>query len=355
MTIEPKINVYERAPAPQSTPDNIASTVAVIGAFNSEITDLTACNVASEAHQKFGTMENEGDFKGTDTIDELFSGASTVLFVNTTTWDTSGDDPVAETTLTQAKLTAALDKLHHERFNNLFVAEELSDAFQTIVSAWLDAEFEAKYPHGQIAQLQKANAAAYETSISKFNDNVYYINTQQFTINGTTLSLNRSTAWLVGYICRQSIDTSLTNQIIEGVTAVTPEYSTATGELGAALLNLNIPFLKCRNRRTQKFYCVNSMLPDGFDLYINRTRDAILENIAVETALGQKNNAKTENGIITMMEGLIQYYVNDLNLLNGITYHIEHNSTNTIDVVIDEMVFADIITTINVYYSIEVQ
>lgn len=355
MATEPKINVYERSPVPQAIPDNIASTVAIIGAFDSEITALTVCNDVSEAHQKFGTMGTEGTFKGTDAIDGLFTGASTVLFVNITTWDTSGDDPVAETTLTQAKLTAALAKLHNERFNNLFIAEQLSDAFQTIVSAWLDAEFEAKYPHGQIAQLQLANAAAYATSVGKFNDNVYYINTQQFTVNGTTLSLNRSTAWLVGYICRQSVDTSLTSQVIEGVTAVTPEYSTATDELGAALLNLNIPFLKCRNRRLQTYYCVNSQLPDGYDLYINRTRDVILDNIAVETALGQKNNAKTENGIVTVMEGLIQHYVNDLQLLEGITYHVERPSSKLINVVIDEMIFADIITTINIYYSISIQ
>lgn len=355
MATETRINVYERAPTPQKVPDNIASTVAIIGAFDSEISDLTVCNDVSEAHQKFGTMVTEGTFKGTDAIDGLFTGASTVLFVNITTWDTSGDTPVAETTLTEAKLTAALDKLHHERFNNLFIAEQLTDAFQTIVSAWLDAEFEAKYPHGQIAQLQQSTAAAYETSVDKFNDNIYYINTQQFTVNATTLSLNRSTAWLVGYICRQAVDTSLTSQVIEGVTAVTPEYSTATGELGAALLNLNIPFLKCRNRRLQTYYCVNSQLPDGYDLYINRTRDVILDNIAVETALGQKNNAKTENGIVTVMEGLIQHYVNDLQLLDGITYHIEKPSSKIINVVIDEMIFADIITTINIYYSISIQ
>lgn len=355
MASETQINVIEREPIPASVPDNIASTVAVIGAFDSEITNLTVCNDVTEAHQKFGTMGTEGNFKGTDAIDGIFTGASTVLFVNITTWDTSGTDPVAETTLTEAKLTEALTKLHHERFNNLFIADQLSDAFQTIVSAWLDAEFEAKFPHGQIAQLQKSTAAAYETSVAEFNDNVYYINTQQFTVNGTTLSLNRSTAWLVGYICSQAVDTSLTSQIIEGVTAVTPEYSTATGELGAALLNLNIPFLKCRNRRLQQFYCVNSQLPDGYDLYINRTRDVILENITVETALGQKNNTKTENGIVTVMEGLIQHYVNDLNLLEGITYHIEKPSNKTINLIIDEMLFADIVTTLNIYYSINVQ
>ena len=355
MAVEPKVIVREQAPVPQATPDNIASTIAVIGAFDSEITALTICNDVREAHTKFGTMGTEGTFKGTDAIDGLFTGASSLLVVNITTWDTSGTDPVAETTLTTEKLAAALAKLHNESFDILFIADQLSDTFQTTVSAWLDAEFEAKYCHGQVAQLQKSTAGDYTTSVAKFNNNVYYINTQQFTMNGTTLSLNRSTAFIAGYIASLPLDTSLTSKIIPGVTAVTPEYSTATAELGATLLSLNIPFLKCRNRRLQTFYCVNSELPDELDLYINRTRDAVLNNIAIETALGEKNNAKTENGIITLMEGLKQHYVNDLGLLEDITYHIEKNSTKIIDVVIDSMVFEDIITTINIYYSINVE
>lgn len=356
MAQETTIVVREQAPIPKSTtPDTISSSIAVIGAFDSEITALTICNNVREAHTKFGTMSTEGTFKGTDAIDGLFTGATSLSVVNITTWDTSGTDPVAETTLTEAKLTAALDKLHNERFDILFIADQLTDAFQTIVSAWLDAEFEAKYCHGQVAQLQKSTAGEYTTSVSKFNNNVYYINTQQFTMNGTTLSLNRSTAFIAGYIAGLTVDTSLTNKIIPGVTAVTPEYSTAVGQLGATLLGLNIPFLKCRNRRLQTFYCVNSMLPDELDIYINRTRDTILNNMAVETAFGQKNNEQTENGIITLIEGLKQSYVNDLNLLEDIEYHVEKINTKTINVVIDSMLFADIVTTINVYYTINVE
>ena len=354
MAVEPKVIVREQAPVPQSTPDNIASTIAIIGAFDSEITALTICNNVREAHTKFGTMDTEGDFKGTDAIDGLFTGASSLFVANITTWS-GGGTPAPSTNITTEKLEAALALLHNERFDILYIADQLSDAHQTIVSAWLDAEFEAGYPHGQVAQLQQSTASAYTTSVGKFNNNVYYINTQQFTMNGATLSLNRSTAFIAGYIASLSVDSSLTSKVIPGVTAVTPEYSTATGEMGATLLALNVPFLKCRNRRLQTFYCVNSMLPDELDLYINRTRDAVLNNIAVETALGEKNNAKTENGIITLMEGLKQRYVNDLNLLEDITYHIEKNSTKIIDVVIDSMLFDDIITAINLYYSIEVQ
>lgn len=353
MAVESQVIVREQAPVPQEIPENMASTIAVIGAFDSEITDLTLCNSAREAHQKFGTMGTEGDFKGTDAIDGLFTGASSLLVVNITTWN--GSTP--ETTITQAKLGAALNKLHNESFGMLFVADELTDALHEIKTAWLDAEFESHYAHGEVVQLQKSTVAAYETSIGKFNKQIYFPVIQQYTVDGVTLSLNRSAAYMAGYIASLSVDTSLTNQIIPGVTAATPEYYTATGEMGAALLNLNIPFLKCRNRRLQTFYCVNSMLPDGYDLYINRTRDTVLNNITVETALGKKNNSATENSIITIMEGLKQHYIDDLKLLADLSYHVENcdNNTKCKRVIIESMTFDDVLDTIYIDYSIKVQ
>lgn len=357
MAIEPTIVVREQSAEPTPVSSNEASAIALIGACDSEVTDATICTDVREAHQIFGTMETEDDFKGTDAIDGLFIGASSLFVVNTTTWDTSGTDPVAETTLTDAKLTAALNKLHNEVFDILYIAEQLTDAQQEIVSAWLDAEFEAKFCHGQIAQLSKSSAADYETSVGKFNNNVYYINTQSFTVNNEAYGLNRSTAYLAGYIASLPVDSSLTYQIIPNVSSISPEYSTAAGQLGATLLNLNIPFLKCRNRRLQQFYCVNSLLPDELDLYINRTRDHILNDIAVETVLGQKNNQRTDNAIINLMEGLKQRYVQDLRLISDLTYHTQKDANNPkcINIIIDSMVFDDIITTINIYYTVQVE
>ena len=164
-----------------------------------------------------------------------------------------------------------------------------------------------------------------------------------------------STAYIAGVIAGLDIDKSLTNKIINGVTSVSPEYSTATGEMGAALLNLNVPFLKCRNRRLQTYYCVNSTLPDELDLYINRTRDSILNNIAIETYLGEKNNPITANGVETVIEGLKKRYVDDLKLITDFTYHTNKTSSKCFDVIIDEMLFDDIIDTINLTYSIGVQ
>lgn len=359
MSVEPAIHVIRRASEQVNVNPYYAGDIAIIGAFDSEITNLTVCSNVTEAKTKFGIMETEGDFKGTDAIPLLFTGASSLLVANITTY-TTGDNPTAETTLTDAKLTAALNKLHHVDFDILFIAEELSDAQQEIVTAWLDAEFEAKFPHGQIAELTKSTAAAYETSVGKFSDKLFYINTQSFGFNGEALSLNRSTALIAGFIAGTQTNVSLTNKEITGITSVSPEYSTAAGELGAALLSLNIPFLKRRfvsSKKANVFYCVNSQLPDGFDIYIYRVRDQILKEIQAEIIIGEQNDAVTENGIVTLMEGLKQKYVQDYGRVNDIKYHIEDDPDNSqcINIIIDEIVFNDIITLVNIYYNIRVE
>ena len=359
MSIEPRIQVIKRASDQVNVNPNYAGDIAIIGAFDSEITALTVCANVSEAKTKFGVMGTEGDFKGTDAIPLLFNGASSLLVANITTW-TDDTTPDAETSLTDAKLTAALNKLHHVDFDILFIAEELSDSQQEIVTAWLDAEFEAKYPHGQIAELSKSTAAAYETSVGKFSDKLFYINTQSFGFNGESLSLNRSTALIAGIIAGTQTNLSLTNMEIPGVTSVSPEYSTAEGELGASLLSLNIPFLKRRfvsSKKANVFYVVNSALPDGFDIYIYRVRDQILKDIQAEVILGQQNNPITENGVVTLMEGLKQRYVQDYGKVEDIKYHVEDDPDNTqcINIVIDEIVFNDIITLVNIFYSIRIE
>lgn len=348
MAIEPKIVLKKQEYHGRTIPANIGSNYALIGACNSPITDLTVCTSITEAINKFGRMETENQFKGTDAIPELFYGVSTLNVINTATFDGG-----PQTTLTDEKLTAALNKLHHIPFDTLFIAEELSDAQQEIVTAWLDAEAEAKFVHGQIAQVTKQNAEAYESLVAKYHDQIYYPNTQTFVINGDTKSLNRSTAWFAGFIASLTVDTSLTYMTIPGVSAVTPEYSTAVGEMGATLLSLNIPFMK---RRGSEFYVVNSMLPNGFDIYINRTRDKILNSIEAEVVLGAKNNNTTNNAIINLMEGLKNRFINDMHAVEDIKYHIEEGeSTDKMKLIIESMTFADIITEVDIYYTISIE
>lgn len=355
MATEPKINVMQQEVtiANDDVPGQ-ANRIAVIGAFDSEVTVLTSVNNSRSAHTIFGTMGTEGAFKGTDAIDGLFYGASELLVVNITTWS-DDETPVASTTITAEKLAAALAKLENEEFDILFIADDLSDALQTTVTTWLDAEFAKKYCHGQVVQMSRANASAYTTSVATVNDNVYYINTQQLTYNGALLSLNRSTAFIAGLIASMDVNRSLTAKTIPNVSAVSPEYLTAAGELGATLLSLNIPFIKCRNRNTNTYYCVNSELPDEYDLYINRVRDYVINRIRVEAYLGEINNEVTLEGVQGIVEDVRHECVDVLELLKDIVYTVTEVSAKRVRVDLEQLIFDDVITDIDIYYSIEVQ
>lgn len=354
MATEPKITVEEGVVTQNESAPGMASRIAVIGAFNSEVTDLTNCSSVTTAHSIFGTSTTYGTFKGTDAIDLLFNGASSLLVANITTW-TTGENPTPETTITNQKLNDALAKLKQEEFDLLFIADELSDSAQTIVSSWLDTEFEGKCAHGQVAQLQKSTAAAYETSIATFNKNIYWMCTQQYTYYGELLDLNRSAALMAGLIAGMMVNRSLTAKVIPNVTAVTPEYTTEAGDIGAKLLELNVPFLKCRNRSTKVHYCVNSKLPNGLDLYINRVRDYIINRIAVETYLGEINSDVTREGIANIVENIRYECVDVLGLLKDIEYRVKRESSECVNVILERLVFDNVITEIKITYNIEVE
>lgn len=354
MATEPKIVVIEDAVSVQNNNPGMAGSIAVIGAFDSEVTDLTVCTTATAAHTIFGTTGTAGEFKGTDTIDYLFIGASELLVANITTWS-DDEPPEAQTTLTNDKLNAALAKLKDEEFDILFIAEELADASQTIVTTWLENEFKGKLAHGQVAQLSKSTAADYAASVATFSKNVFWINTQVFNYYGTELDLNRSTAVMAGLIAGLDVNKSLTAKIIPGINGVNPEYTFESGDIGAKLMELNVPVIKPRNRRLNKYICINSKLPNELDLYINRTRDYILNRVAVETYLGDPSNERTVEGITTIMETIREECVNTLNLLEDIIYHVNKVSAECVDIVIDKMVFNGVITEIDIHYSIEVQ
>ncbi|WP_296885147.1 hypothetical protein [uncultured Methanobrevibacter sp.] len=348
MAIEPDIIVTEEIVEEPDVTPGMRSTMAVIGAFDSTITEPTVCSTVTEAHTKFGTTETVDAFKGTDTIDFLFLGASKLIIVNTTTWS-DDETPVADTTLTNQKLSDALTILKDEEFGSLVIAEELTDAAQTIVSNWLDTEFRGKFPHGQIAQLQKSTAAAYETSIATFRKHVYWICTQQYTYQGVQLSLNQSAALMAGYIASLEISKSLTSKIIPGITSVTPELNTETGTIGAKLLELSVPFLKVRNRLDNRYICLNSELPDGYDLYINRVRDYVIERIEAETLLGEPNSIEAAEMIV---EKVYTECVTDGKYLKDIIYHVEKEDTKTAKLVLDALVFEDVTQIVKISYTI---
>lgn len=353
MAVEPTIEVTEESVTIQDRTPGMAGRIAVIGAFDSKVNNITVVSDDTTAHSIFGTTGTIGAFKGTDVIDQLFLGASELLVANITTW-TGDDEDTPETVLTNQKLTDALAKLKHETFDLLFIAEELTDEAQTMVTTWLNKEFKDKFAHSQVIQLQKSTAAAYETSVATIGKQVAYINTQPITYNGTSLNLNQSTAVIAGIIASMNVGESLTAHLLDGVTGCT-EYTTETGDIGAKLMELNVPIIKCRNRRLNQYICVNSMLPNGLDVYINRTRDYIINTLEAELLLGQSSSDLTLEGAQMIVENVRKEVVDDLSIVKDIIYTITKEDSKTIVITLNKIIFNDIITKVKVKYSIEVQ
>lgn len=352
MAVEPTIEVTEESVTIQDRTPGMAGRIAVIGAFDSKVNNITVVSDDTTAHSIFGTTGTIGAFKGTDVIDQLFLGASELLVANITTW-TGDDGDTPETVLTNQKLTDALAKLKHETFDLLFIAEELTDEAQTMVTTWLNKEFKDKFAHSQVIQLQKSTAAAYETSVATIGKQVAYINTQPITYNGS-LNLNQSTAVIAGIIASMNVGESLTAHLLDGVTGCT-EYTTETGDIGAKLMELNVPIIKCRNRRLNQYICVNSMLPNGLDMSINRTRDYIINTLEAELLLGKASSDLTLEGAQMIVENVRKEVVDDLGIVKDIIYTITKEDSQTIVITLNKLIFDGIITKVKVKYSIEVQ
>ena len=151
---------------------------------------------------------------------------------------------------------------------------------------------------------------------------------------------------MAGLIAGRMVNDSLTAQLLPGVTGVNPEYTTETGDIGAKLMELNIPIIKCRNRRLNQYICVNSMLPNGLDMSINRTRDYVFNTLEAELLLGKASSE---------VENVRKECVEDLKLLKEIEYTIKKADSKTAEIILRKLIFDDIITKVKVKYSIEVQ
>ena len=352
MATRPDIHVYKQGNTtnPSGVP-GMGSVIAVIGAFDSEAADVTVCTTKESAIAAFGTDSAVGTFKGSDAIDGLFYGASALIIVNTTTWS-SATPPVPTTTIDNTALNAALAKLNHKTFDMLFIADELADASQTIVTTWLAAQFEDKFCHGQVGQLSKSTTSAYATSIATFGENTYWIQTQSL---NTTLTLNQSAALMAGYLASLPVNRSLTNKVIPIVSKISPEYTTEAASIGAKLLELSVPFLEVRNPVSSDIICVNSELPNGLDLYINRTRDYVINRLEAEVLLGEASSDTTIQTAHSIVEAVKKECIDDLKLLKDIEYTISKTNAETIRIALTKLIFDGVILNIDIPFSIEVQ
>lgn len=353
-SVYPSVNIIK-----QKTPTNnrpgTASKIAVIGAFDTLETEPQLFIGLQDAYDVLG--DDKENYKGCSCLDKLFYGASSILATNITTETGSGAETTRDKTLTTAKLTSALAKIKGEDWDILFIAEDLEDAAFPIITQFLDQTFHMKCPAGYVAGITRNNNSAYITTLGLAGDQCYGILTgQQFGINGDVpMSIVDSAAYLAGVIASLNVGNSMTMKILPAVTSVSPEYTFETGDAGLALLQAGAVVVKCQNRGAGEYIWINSQQPNGLDLYINRVRDYVIKEMSLHQFLGERNRKPTHNEIEHELNHIKYMCIDTLDLLEDIQFDIIKKSPDCVDVHITKLLFAGVITTINVYLSIEVE
>jgi len=336
------------------TQPGMAGSIAVIGAFDCEETKLQAFTSLRQAQEKLGVDKT---LMGCKILDKLFQrgkGASSIIAANITTG--TGDNK--ETEMTVAKLEAALNLLKGEKFDILFVAAELEDTAVEMVIAFLDESYDLQKPVGTVLALNRADVEAQKATAVKFQEgSLYGLINQEWTLpNGVKLNLVESAAFYCGYIAGLKVDTSMTMAQLPDVINATPEYSFGENEEGTQLVGAGITVLRCLDRINNKYVVVNSEQPCGRDLYIERSKDYIVRGMEFEEFLGDKNTANTRASIKSHIETKKQYFVGNLNLLEDINYNVlPGDKPSCVDVYLDSLLFAGVITNIDVYVVVEVE
>ena len=257
--------------------------------------------------------------------------------------------------MTTAKLTAALAKIKGEDFDILFIAETLTDTFLPIIDTFLDECFEMKCPAGFVGVINGGTTAANVTSAGLCGDHCYGILTQSFKVSGKSYSLLKSGAYYCGVIAGMNVGNTMTQKRVPYITKISPEYTFENSSDGSSLVGAGITILKCQDRSSDRFVVVNSEQPNGYDLYVNRVRDYVVKEMSLHQFLGERNRQATLSEIEHELSGVREKCVNDLDLLEDINYSVEKKDANTVNVYIDSLLFAGIITRIDVYVRLEVE
>lgn len=346
--VVPSVNIYEKKNRVNNRP-GMAGKIAVIGAFKTTaITTPTVYTNLDDAQTDLGTDDT---FNGCAVLPYLFVGASSVLVVNIAT-ESSG---TWTKTITTSNLASALASIKGEDWDILFVADTLTDTFIPIIDEYLDATFEMKCPAGYTGSLAGQTTSANVTSAGLAGDHCYGLITQSLEVNGVTLTLLQSIAYYTGLIAGMNVGNTMTMKTVTGVTKLGTELGFETGQDGKALLEAGITTFKCANRSAGRYIVVNSEQPNGLDLYINRVRDFVVKEMSLHEFLGERNRQATLTEIGHMLASVKKQCVTDLDLLEDIQYHVEKKNAKCVNVYIDSLKFAGIITRIDVYVTLEVE
>ena len=358
----PKIVVKSEVKKISNANPNVRDVVCLIGGFETKIDEEDNTNI--DAPVFFETLEAAEAvlYDGSESttpdanlaLRQIFrEDISGVLVVNISTFTGTGTLTWSRT-LTATKLAAALKSVADMEFDILYCVDELTDPFIEKIDEDAQARFEAKKPYGYIATATRASKSAYETTAGKLGDFCYACLTQTLEVNDKSLNLAESGAYLTNVIARLPVGNSLTAKVLEDVTDIGTSYDESTTPKLSELVGAGFFVVRMLSPVNNTFECVNSATPNGLDLYINRVRDYIVNDFALRQYLGERNNIATLSGIETQCNSLLNKFKNDLGVVENITYAVEKASPDKVNVILNTIEFAGIITEIDVFITIEV-
>jgi hypothetical protein len=255
--------------------------------------------------------------------------------------------------VTQSKLESAITALDLIDFDILFVAAELTDALLKVVTDFAEARFENKVPFGYITAFTRASNSAYQTTAGKLGDWCYAAVIQQLEVEEDELSLVETGAFITKLVATMSVGESLTAHTIPEITGIQDVYTFNPGDDGAILTGYGYLLFRLINATTNTYEAVNSANPNGLDIYISRVRDYIVNEFALRQYLGEQSNTLTMD-MIKMECNRIATMFQELNLIENMSYVVEKKDSETVNVIINSIEFAGIITEIDVFITIEV-
>ena len=351
--IKPEINVYKRKSAPKKIKPGEASRIALIGAFDSTETNPLLFPDLSSARTELGT--DTTNYKGCSVLEPLFYGASSILAVNITTKTGTGNDVTVNKDLTTSNLTSALAKIKNEEFDMLFVAEQLTDEALEIIENFCDERFKMKLPIGYTAAINRATATLFNNTVGLVGDHVYGLVTQPYSTTYNVYDLLNATAHYTGVLAALNVGLSMTQKQVPDIISLGAEYTFEDGDLGLILMQKGYTVFECIDRRNDVYVVKNSEQPNGLDLYINRVRDYVIRQFKLREFLGDRNRNASLNSIRDELKRVRDECVDNLDLLKDIDYEIIRKNSKCVDVYINKLLFDDIITTMNVYVTLEVE
>lgn len=346
----PIIKVNQEIKKVSTSSPYIHDLVCLIGAMEETTSYLepTLVTTIEEARTKFG---DDVTIAGNSALEQILGDntVSGVLVVNIT--NTSGD--TIQRNLTATKLADAITALDLIDFDILYVADDLTDTFIETINTFAESRFENKNPFGYVTAVSRANVTAYTTTAGKVGDYCYAIINQKLNIDEDELSLIESGAFVTKLIATSPITESLTATVIPDITGLQDVYTFGTGEDGATLTGAGYLMFRLINATTNTYESVNGANNNGLSLYISRVRDYLVREFSLRQFLGDPSNDKTIALIKTECARIKNYFIG-LELIDDMEYDIQEKDAETVEVIINSIQFAGVITEIDVYITIEV-